>query len=792
MAGIISALIGAMMLIVPHQFTNISYALIVPHLTWWGVAFLLSGLALLAAGELQPRRPVLIVIHLLVGLTWLFLSLGFLLNGGWIGATVWSMYGLGIAVAPLLGERRTSVVAPGTPDLFAVLGGLSSTIIGLIIIVMNLTTQFSAPYYYQILTPLTYNGLAMIIAGPLLLFSSLSHLASLRILRWTAHLLVGGLFLVFGVSLSLQVQAWTGTVLYAGIGLSLALAPLIQERLHNIAPNSLPVRMSVFASIALTISLVLAVTLATRYFFGGLVNSLGEENTRSLRDLTLGVLFVSLAVAVAATAYTARWVGRPLRDLTVAASKLAAGDRTAVLPRSGVQEVQDLVTSFAEMRQRLAAREAERDRQERRTALMLHAIQSASGSLELDQVLQRVAEALVEAMGVPYCAIYLLDPEGRFLVPRALAAEIGATQRATFWLYHPDTAVSPILRESLEGQQPVIFDDLLNDPQATTLRDAIMALGPAVELKSLLGVPIKFGNRVLGIAALATINDPHSFQPDEIDLARAVIGAVALAIENARLYEETRRLYEHQQHLAIVEERQRIARELHDSVTQGLYAVTLYGEAASLHLQAGDLGTLGEHLHEIQAISQEGLREMRLLIFELRPPVLEKQGLVAALQARLDSVEARGGIETTLQVEGEPRLTAAVEEGLYRIAQEALNNTLKHAHPSRVQVRLEFFDDLVSLEVQDDGVGFDPGGLTGKGGLGVKGMAERAQQIGGTVAVTSAPGQGTRVRVEVALAETAPGGEGPHPLPAEELAHSGDSSTGTDSQQAGGAGHEPS
>ncbi len=142
---------------------------------------------------------------------------------------------------------------------------------------------------------------------------------------------------------------------------------------------------------------------------------------------------------------------------------------------------------------------------------------------------------------------------------------------------------------------------------------------------------------------------------------------------------------------------------------------------------------------------------MRLLIFELRPPILEKEGLIAALEARLDSVEGRGGIEATLKLEGEPRLTRVVEEELYRIAQEALNNVLKHSRAQRVAVELRFSPDRVCLEVSDDGVGFEPRALAGvsKGGLRLKGMGERARQVGGCLSVESAPRQGTKVRIEV-------------------------------------------
>jgi signal transduction histidine kinase len=155
-----------------------------------------------------------------------------------------------------------------------------------------------------------------------------------------------------------------------------------------------------------------------------------------------------------------------------------------------------------------------------------------------------------------------------------------------------------------------------------------------------------------------------------------------------------------------------------------------------------------DHLREVRYTAQEALREMRLLIFELRPPVLEKEGLITAMEARLEAVEGRSGLETEFSVEGEDRLSPDVEEGLYRIAQEALNNALKHAQARKVRLHL-CFDGPVSLEVTDDGIGFDPDLAREHGGMGIHGMEERATQLGGRLIVISKPGLGATIRVEV-------------------------------------------
>jgi signal transduction histidine kinase len=156
-----------------------------------------------------------------------------------------------------------------------------------------------------------------------------------------------------------------------------------------------------------------------------------------------------------------------------------------------------------------------------------------------------------------------------------------------------------------------------------------------------------------------------------------------------------------------------------------------------------------EHLCEIRTTAQESLREMRLLIFELRLPMLKTEGLAAALQSRLESVEARVGLETDFRVEGDGRLSPEVEEGLYRIAQEALNNALKHAQARSVSVLLHHNGHTVTLEIADDGIGFELTETREQGGFGLRGMEERAARMGGELIVQSDPGKGTYVKVEV-------------------------------------------
>jgi signal transduction histidine kinase len=163
------------------------------------------------------------------------------------------------------------------------------------------------------------------------------------------------------------------------------------------------------------------------------------------------------------------------------------------------------------------------------------------------------------------------------------------------------------------------------------------------------------------------------------------------------------------------------------------------------------LGDAEKYLVDLGEIAQQALKEMRLLVYQLRPAILEQEGLVGALQQRLDAVERRSSIETRLLVDEALELPALVEEGLYRIVQEALNNTLKHASATCVTVHIHVQHGQLGLEVIDNGRGFDHDGMSYTGGLGLVSMKERAEKLGGLFTVLSKPGEGTTIKVSVKI-----------------------------------------
>jgi len=261
---------------------------------------------------------------------------------------------------------------------------------------------------------------------------------------------------------------------------------------------------------------------------------------------------------------------------------------------------------------------------------------------------------------------------------------------------------------------------------------------------------------------------------------RARAEAEAARESSQKLYDELQDAHEQlrayaaqAEELAIASERNRLARDLHDSVTQSLYSLTLFTQAARERAEAGDLERVTHTLARIADTARRGLKEMRLLVYELRPLALEAEGLVGALQQRLEMVEGRTGVQTRLLLEPDEdiKLPAHVEIELYRIAQEALNNALKHAQATSVTVRLALTPSLalrgepvepsgqatagqrIEFEVSDDGCGFDPGAVADKGGLGLTSIRERTAGLGGALSLMSAPGQGTTLKVDVYLSD---------------------------------------
>ncbi|MGB9586133.1 MAG: GAF domain-containing sensor histidine kinase, partial [Anaerolineales bacterium] len=293
-----------------------------------------------------------------------------------------------------------------------------------------------------------------------------------------------------------------------------------------------------------------------------------------------------------------------------------------------------------------------------------------------------------------------------------------------------------ILQEVILQGSVVYFDNIaekISQLQNTAIHQRL----------SYLGIPIKARGKPLGILSVVGLSKPFSMN-DQI-LLIAIADHLGLFIERNRLALQA-------EEAAKLEERQRLARELHDALTQSLYSMTLLSKAYQRALPYSDKEEILRWLKEFNTISQDAMKELRLLLYELRPTALEQDGLGGALKRRLETVEKRAGIDTHLEINGYFRLSAEEEEIIYRIIQEALNNALQHAHHHRLEILFQSSDKELSIQIKDDGVGFDPQSIAqNTNGMGLMNMKTRASQIGAELKIISAPAQGTTILLKKEL-----------------------------------------
>ncbi|MDI6769506.1 MAG: histidine kinase N-terminal 7TM domain-containing protein [Anaerolineales bacterium] len=282
----------------------------------------------------------------------------------------------------------------------------------------------------------------------------------------------------------------------------------------------------------------------------------------------------------------------------------------------------------------------------------------------------------------------------------------------------------------LEHQELLLIPDIRTDPR---LPKSMLPAGEA----SLLIIPMLTEGQLLGVLALVR-KKGLTYRTDEI--ARLTV----LAEEIATFIHSDRR----RQLALILAERQRLVRDLHDAVTQKMYGLLAFTEAAQAGLEAGSTDRLAAALARIAENARQALKEMRLFLFEMQPVNLEREGLVAVLNQRLAAVEGRANIKARLLADKNIVIPMDKEVGLYFIAQEALNNVLRHAQAESVTVRLKQQKENFVLEIVDDGCGFDPK-TNDKGGMGLRNMRERVSQMGGKIKIVSTPEKGTKITVLV-------------------------------------------
>lgn len=413
--------------------------------------------------------------------------------------------------------------------------------------------------------------------------------------------------------------------------------------------------------------------------------------------------------------------------------------------------VTDLRAELVQTKERLAQEIADHAR-------VKEQFQALSTSLE-----ERVAErtrALAALYGLMVVANHaeslehLLD-EALVQVMSALQCETGMVMLFDAELEQPHSSVARVIVEHSNGSkmphkqgclltESDLFADLIEITEPLLILDTSQDERLPVRMRQLkvqlLLAPIRFDDRIQGVVGLLRPAGPAPAE-DNIAMLSLVTNQMGVAIQQLELRKEA-------QQRKLLAERERLGRDLHDTITQSLYGLAALSEAGEAQLEASESGNASRIFKRIGQTVRQALREMRLFIHDLRPGILEQHGLVAALQLRLEAVEGRADTQVRLTADDPLPLPQDVEHALYRITQESLNNIMRHANAKNVTVLLRRVGNEVILEVADDGIGFDPEQVS-NGRMGLANMRLYASEIGAKLQVSSAAKQGTTVRVVV-------------------------------------------
>lgn len=379
---------------------------------------------------------------------------------------------------------------------------------------------------------------------------------------------------------------------------------------------------------------------------------------------------------------------------------------------------------------------------------MLKLSEKPAETLEIDEILDYVAQALIDSIEVDHCDFYLVSDDQQHLIPKLGVSRFPQpAERVEAFLNHPPDKTSDVfLQQVMEQKEPLVCDNAAIDS-----RVAREIAGP-MKTKSILALPLVSHQKVFAIANTGTFTDYRAFTAEQIEMARDIARAATLLIENTRLHQQTR-------YLAVLEERDRLAREIHDDIAQVLSILSLQASYVEELLRNGQTEQAQTFLAAMKKTAAEGNIDAREAIFSLRHGPSSAAEFLPMLQAHVERYHKLYGIDVHLDIQEAAimELSASAVNQLPRIIQEALTNVRKHANADSVWVRMQTNDDDMTVCIEDNGRGFVPEELQkqDRSGIGLQVMRERAESLGGTLRIDSQVDRGTRI-----VAHIPPAGSG--------------------------------
>lgn len=523
--------------------------------------------------------------------------------------------------------------------------------------------------------------------------------------------------------------------------------------------QSVPIWFKIFGIVIAPILLLLLATIT--FFHGQLTTTLKqylppETLEAVLRDYTENVQIafgLLLLVVLLTVLLLSRILTRPLARSLQVIRAVERNDLSVRVPITSGDEIGRVQIAFNHMLDQLNVSLAAIERQNRELAILNGLSEAIALGQSRQDVLDRALREVGALIGADLGTVYLLDDSRQFIHLAALLGAFPEEMRPS--VSRRPVAESP-MRRVLESGNGILVQDVRGSPEyAPDMARMVAAAG----YRAWIGAPLKTETGVLGVINLVRRQDPP-FTSSDLSTLEAVAKVLGVGLANANLLAELRKKDE-ELHRAFAlavqyqeEERRRLSRELHDEIGQALTSILIRLKALQ---QESVSQEFVDRLDGLRYLTSQAIEDLRRLAMDLRPAALDNLGILPALRGYVQqAAEQSGRIIHFLAPARMRRLPGEIELVLYRVAQECVNNAIRHSQAERIEVVLEVMPRAVWLSVNDNGRGFDPAQTSG--GLGLIGVRERVELLKGTYCLQTGPGEGTRVWVEIPL----PGEESPH------------------------------